>query len=57
MADPTRMSPVDPEFHSQILRHVSDAVISIDNESRVTYLNPTAEQQYRVAAADAVGRP
>jgi PAS domain S-box-containing protein len=57
MADPTRVSPLDPAFHSQILRHVSDAVISIDNDGRVTYLNPSAEQQYHVAATDAVGRP
>ena len=51
------MSPVDPAFHSQILKHVSDAVISIDNDGLVTYLNLTAEQQYHVAIADAVGRP
>jgi PAS domain S-box-containing protein len=57
MADPSRVSPVDPAFHSQILRHVSDAVICIDNNGRVTYMNPTAEQQYQVDAADVIGRP
>jgi PAS domain-containing protein len=57
MADPTRVSPMDPAFHSQILRHASDAVISIDNDGRVTYMNPTAEHRYEIAAVDAVGRP
>jgi len=45
------------EFHSQILRRVNDAVISIDNAGIVTYLNPTAERQYHVTADAAIGRP
>ena len=45
------------EFESLILGQVSDAVISIDNDGRVTYLNASAERQYDVAAGDAIGRP
>ncbi len=35
---------------------VHDAVIAVNNEGRVTYLNPAAEQQYGVAASEALGR-
>ena len=45
------------EFASQILQRLNDAVISIDNAGIVTYLNPTAERQYHVTAAEAIGRP
>jgi len=45
------------EFQSLILAQVSDAIISIDNGGRVTYLNASAEHQYEVASIDAVGRP
>ena len=45
------------EFQSLILGQVSDAIISIDNEGRVTYLNASAERQYEVRRSDAVGRP
>jgi PAS domain S-box-containing protein len=45
------------EFQSLILGQVSDAIISIDNEGRVTYLNASAERQYEVANVDAVGQP
>jgi PAS domain S-box-containing protein len=45
------------EFQSLILGQVSDAVISIDNEGRVTYLNSAAERQYAVAAPTVIGRP
>jgi hypothetical protein len=38
------------EFESFILRHVSDAVISIDNDDRVTYLNASAERRGRSSA-------
>lgn len=45
------------EFQSLILAQVSDAIVSIDNDGRVTYLNASAEHQYEVASIDAVGRP
>ena len=64
MADAKVGAPTDSvverpqlEFESLILRQVSDAVVSIDNDGRVTYLNPSAERQYQVKAVDAVGRP
>ncbi|MEM6401672.1 MAG: CBS domain-containing protein, partial [Cyanobacteria bacterium P01_D01_bin.116] len=34
------------KFDANILAHVSDAVIAIDNEQKIIYLNPRAEQQY-----------
>lgn len=43
-------------FRGEILAQVSDAVITIDDDQRVTYLNAAAEQQYGVAASDALGR-
>ena len=46
-----------PALQSLILRHVSDAVIAIDNAGFVTYLSPSAEHQYGVPASQAVGRP
>src|SRR3712207_2369920 len=44
-------------FQAQVLRHVNDAVIAIDDRQRVTYFNREAERQYGVEAAHAVGRP
>ena len=43
-------------FRGEILAQVSDAVITIDDDQRVTYLNAAAERQYGVTAADALGR-
>ncbi len=43
-------------FRGDILAQVSDAVIAVDAEQRVIYLNAAAERQYRVAASDALGR-
>jgi len=43
-------------FRGEILAQVSDAVITIDDGQRVTYLNTAAEQQYGVTASDALGR-
>lgn len=40
----------------EILAQVSDAVITIDDGQRVTYLNAAAERQYGVTASDALGR-
>ncbi len=44
-------------FRGEILAQVSDAVIAVDDEGRVTYLNAAAERQYRVAASEVLGGP
>ena len=43
-------------FRGEILAQVSDAVITIDDDQRVTYLNAAAERQYGVTASEALGR-
>jgi len=43
-------------FRGEILAQVSDAVVVIDDDQRVTYLNAAAERQYGVTASDALGR-
>jgi len=40
----------------EILAQVSDSVIAVDADQRVTYLNAAAERQYRFPASDALGR-
>jgi len=40
----------------EILAQVSDSVIVVDAEERVTYLNAAAERRYRVSASDVLGR-
>lgn len=44
------------QFQASVLAQVKDAVIVVDNEQRVTYLNPAAVEQYQVDPATAVGR-
>jgi len=44
------------QFRGEILAQVSDAVITVDDGQRVTYLNAAAERQYGVTASDALGR-
>jgi len=43
-------------FRGEILAQVSDSVIAMDLEQRVTYLNAAAERQYRISAGDVLGR-
>jgi len=43
-------------FRGEILAQVSDAVIAVDADQRVTYLNAAAERRYRVSASDVLGR-
>jgi len=43
-------------FRGEILAQVSDAVIAVDADQRVTYINAAAERQYRVSASDVLGR-
>ncbi len=42
--------------NADILAQVSDAVGTIDNDERFTYVNPAFERLYRVKAADVLGR-
>jgi len=44
------------EFRGEILAQVGDAVIAVDAEQRVIYLNAAAERQYRLPASEALGR-
>jgi PAS domain S-box-containing protein len=44
------------KFNANILAHVSDAVIAIDNQHKIIYLNKRAEQQYNINAQEFVGR-
>lgn len=39
-----------------ILAQVGDAIVTVDDDQRVTYLNAAAERQYGVTASDALGR-
>jgi PAS domain S-box-containing protein len=43
-------------FRGEVLAQIDDAVIAMDNDLRVTYLNPAAERQYGVTAAESLGR-
>lgn len=41
----------------EILSDASAAIIAIDHNERVTYLNPIAEQRYACSASHAIGLP
>ncbi len=43
-------------FRGEILAQVSDAVIVVDDDKRVTFLNAAAERQYGVTASEVLGR-
>lgn len=45
------------QFQSNILAQVNDAVIAIDNEERITYLNTAAAAQYAVDPIAVLGHP
>ncbi|RYD17928.1 MAG: PAS domain S-box protein, partial [Verrucomicrobiaceae bacterium] len=44
-------------FRSDILGKVSDAVIAVDEERRLIYMNAAAERQYGVTASQVLGQP
>jgi len=44
-------------FRSEVIAQIDDAVIAVDNEQRVTYLNEAAARQYGVPVSQALGRP
>ena len=43
-------------FLGEILAQVSDAVIAIDGDQRVTYVNAAAERQYGIGASEVLGK-
>ncbi len=43
------------QFQAHLLSHVTDAVIAIDNDRRITYWNPAAEQLYGLGASEVYG--
>ncbi|NLA39158.1 MAG: PAS domain S-box protein, partial [Methanomicrobiales archaeon] len=44
-------------LQAQVLRQVDDAVIAVDLEGRITYLNLAAERLYGVPSSEAPGKP
>src|SRR5271165_4945458 len=44
-------------FRGEILAQISDAVIAVDGEERIFYLNAAAERLYRVTASGVLGQP
>jgi len=44
-------------FHAEVLEQISDAVVVVDNDQRVTYWNKGAERMYGFSEEDASGRP
>lgn len=48
---------LDDALRTLILDHVSDAVVAVDGEGRVTYWNQSAQRLYGIRADDALGRP
>jgi PAS domain-containing protein len=40
-----------------VLAQIYDAVVAVDNDERITYLNAAAERQYQVGAAEVLGHP
>ena len=46
------------QFQAEMLAHLNDAVIALDNEQHITYLNATAARQFTLAdPAEVIGRP
>src|SRR5215210_3971109 len=42
-------------FRGEVLAQINDVVIALDNDNRVTYLNPAAERQYGLDASAVLG--
>lgn len=42
-------------FRGEVLAQINDVVIAVDNDNRVTYLNPAAERQYGFDASEVLG--
>ena len=43
-------------FRGEILAQIGEAVLAVDRDQRVTYLNPAAERLYGVTTVEALGR-
>src|SRR5688572_449264 len=43
-------------FQKEFLDQITDAVVIVDNDHLITYVNPEAERRYAVAAAEGLGR-
>ena len=43
-------------FRGEILALIGEAVLAVDHDQRVTYVNPAAERLYGVSAAEVLGR-
>lgn len=52
-----RQAEAQIQFQANVLSQVSDAVVAIDNEHRVTYWNQAAERLYGVKADEILGKP
>ena len=52
---PQDLNAESSRFSNEVLALVSDAVIAVDDDRRVTYLNPAAERQYGVTASNVLG--
>ena len=50
------MDAASNRFRGEILAQVSDAVIAIGSDQRITYVNAAAERQYGVSASSVLGR-
>ncbi|MDQ3101281.1 MAG: ATP-binding protein, partial [Bacteroidota bacterium] len=44
-------------FRGQVLAQINEAVVALDNEHRITYINPAAEKQYGSTASAVLGLP
>jgi len=42
-------------FRGEVLAQINEVVVAVDEDMRVTYLNPAAERQYGVSASEALG--
>lgn len=52
-----RAAEAELRFHAGALAQVSDVVVAIDREWRVTYWNQAAERTYRLKSEDVLGKP
>src|SRR3982750_4481484 len=43
-------------FRGEVLAQINEAVVAVDNDFHVTYLNPAAERQYDLSASAMLGR-
>jgi PAS domain S-box-containing protein len=45
------------DYYGEILSQINEAVIIVDSQEQIVYLNPTAERQYDISASDSLGHP